>query len=110
MSPLTATQFGLRLLGRWCQLSGSLKKRRAVSAPICNWASNACCWPAQALSYKLGEYTIWELRRAAEFRLGPDFDIRAFHDFILSLGSVPLDILKDEVRRWVTEQTAGSSE
>ena len=67
-------------------------------------------WPAQALSYKLGEYTIWELRRAAEFRLGPDFDIRAFHDFILSLGSVPLDILKDEVRRWVTEQTAGSSE
>lgn len=60
-------------------------------------------WPAQALSYKLGEYTIWELRRDAEFRLGSDFDIRAFHDFILSLGSVPLDILRDEVRRWVNE-------
>jgi len=67
-------------------------------------------WPAQALSYKLGEYTIWELRRDAEFRLGSDFDIRAFHDFILALGSVPLDILKDEVKRWVTEQTAGHSE
>jgi uncharacterized protein (DUF885 family) len=61
-------------------------------------------WPAQALSYKLGEYTLWQLRREAESRLGADFDIRAFHDFILALGSVPLDILKDEVGRWVTEQ------
>ncbi len=61
-------------------------------------------WPAQALSYKLGEYTIWQLRRDAEFRLGTDFDLRAFHDFILALGSVPLDILKDEVGRWVGEQ------
>ena len=60
-------------------------------------------WPAQALSYKLGEYTIWQLRRAAEARLGADFDIRAFHDFILALGSVPLDILQDEVGRWVNE-------
>jgi uncharacterized protein (DUF885 family) len=47
-------------------------------------------WPAQALSYKLGEYTIWGLRKQAEEQLGPDFDVRAFHDFILSLGSVPL--------------------
>ena len=65
-------------------------------------------WPAQALSYKLGEYTIWQLRREAESRLGTGFDLRAFHDFILALGSVPLDILKDEVRRWVGEQEAGS--
>ncbi|MEM1411015.1 MAG: DUF885 family protein [Pseudomonadota bacterium] len=61
-------------------------------------------WPAQALSYKIGEYTIWELRRAAEARLGEDFDLRGFHDFILSLGSVPLDILRDEVNRWVDDQ------
>ncbi len=58
-------------------------------------------WPAQALSYKLGEYTIWELRRDAEARLGEDFELRDFHDFILGLGSVPLDILRDEVERWV---------
>jgi uncharacterized protein (DUF885 family) len=58
-------------------------------------------WPAQALSYKLGEYTIVQLRREAEESLGDDFDLRAFHDFILSLGSVPLDVLSDEVRRWV---------
>jgi uncharacterized protein (DUF885 family) len=61
-------------------------------------------WPAQALSYKLGEYTIWQLRRDAEGRLGEGFDLRAFHDFILALGSVPLDILKDEVNRWINEQ------
>jgi uncharacterized protein (DUF885 family) len=61
-------------------------------------------WPAQALSYKLGEYTIWQLRRDAESRLGESFDLRGFHDFILALGSVPLEILKDEVNRWVARQ------
>ena len=61
-------------------------------------------WPAQALSYKLGEYTIWQLRRNAESRLGESFDLRNFHDFILALGSVPLEILKDEVNRWVEQQ------
>ena len=61
-------------------------------------------WPAQALSYKLGEYTIRELRREAESVLGDGFDRRAFHDFILSLGSVPLDVLSDEVRRWLDGQ------
>jgi uncharacterized protein (DUF885 family) len=52
----------------------------------------------------LGEYTIWQLRYKAEDRLGADFDLRDFHDFILALGSVPLDILKDEVNRWINEQ------
>lgn len=61
-------------------------------------------WPAQALSYKLGEYTIWQLRGRAEQDLGADFDIRAFHDFILSLGSVPLDVLTEETHRWIAEQ------
>ena len=61
-------------------------------------------WPAQALSYKLGEYTIWQLRRDAEQRLGAAFDLRAFHDFILSLGSVPLGVMTDEVERWVQSQ------
>ena len=61
-------------------------------------------WPAQALSYKLGEYTLWQLRGRAEQDLGEDFDIREFHDFILSLGSVPLDVLSDETGRWITQQ------
>lgn len=63
-------------------------------------------WPGQALSYKLGEYTIWQLRRDAEARLDEDFDLRDFHDFILGLGSVPLDILRDEVERWIMEQAS----
>jgi uncharacterized protein (DUF885 family) len=67
-------------------------------------------WPAQALSYKLGEYTIWQLRRSAEFRLGADFDLRGFHDFILALGSVPLDILTDEVGRWTEEEVTRVNE
>jgi uncharacterized protein (DUF885 family) len=61
-------------------------------------------WPAQALSYKLGEYTIWQLRGKAEQDLGEDFDVRAFHDFILSLGSVPLDVLRDETEHWIRGQ------
>jgi len=66
-------------------------------------------WPGQALSYKLGEYLIWELRRDAEVRLAGDFDIRAFHDHILGLGSVPLDVLEDEVRRWTDRQAEARS-
>jgi uncharacterized protein (DUF885 family) len=61
-------------------------------------------WPAQALSYKLGEYTIWQLRAQAEKALGEDFDVRDFHDFILSLGSVPLDVLSDETGHWIRDQ------
>ncbi|MDZ4729667.1 MAG: DUF885 domain-containing protein [Xanthomonadales bacterium] len=63
-------------------------------------------WPGQALSYKLGEYTLWNLRREAESALGENFDVRAFHDFVLGLGSVTLDILQDEVRAWMASQLA----
>jgi len=61
-------------------------------------------WPGQALSYKLGEYTILKLRARAEERLGADFDVRVFHDFVLSLGSVPLDVLEDEIDHWLDQQ------
>ena len=63
-------------------------------------------WPAQALSYKLGEYTIWQLRQEAEQALGEGFDVRAFHDFVLGLGSVTLDILQDEVHNWIKAQVS----
>lgn len=66
-------------------------------------------WPAQALSYKLGEYTIWQLRRRAEAELGANFDLRDFHDFILALGSVPLDVLTVEVGLWIDETAAAGS-
>lgn len=62
-------------------------------------------WPGQALSYKLGEYTIWQLRHQAEKTLAAKFKLRDFHDFILGLGSVPLDVLKDEFEYWLKQQS-----
>ncbi len=58
-------------------------------------------WPAQALSYKLGELTIRRLRREAEEALGDGFDIRAFHDAVLAEGALPLPILEKRIRRWI---------
>jgi len=58
-------------------------------------------WPAQALSYKLGEIKIWELRRKAEKELGVKFDIRTFHDAILSQGAVPLGVLEGIIENYI---------
>ncbi len=63
-------------------------------------------WPGQALAYKLGEMTILDLRRQAETRLGSHFDEKAFHDAILALGSVPLNVLKDQMQAWIKAQAA----
>ena len=57
--------------------------------------------PGQALSYKIGEIKIRELRTRAEKALGKKFDIRAFHDEILTHGSVPLSVLEAAVDRWI---------
>lgn len=54
-------------------------------------------WPGQALAYKTGELEIRALRAEAEARLGPDFDLKAFHDQILSSGSVPLSVLRAQM-------------
>jgi uncharacterized protein (DUF885 family) len=61
-------------------------------------------WPAQALSYKIGQLKILDLRSRAKQRLGTRFDIRAFHDEILSGGSLPLDMLDARVDSWIGSQ------
>lgn len=58
-------------------------------------------WPGQATSYYLGQLKILELRSYAEQELGASFDLRAFHDLVLSLGSVPLHVLAGAVQRFV---------
>jgi uncharacterized protein (DUF885 family) len=60
--------------------------------------------PGQALSYKIGEIKIRELRAKAEKALGAKFDIRAFHDELLAHGSVPLGVLEAAVDRWIAAQ------
>ncbi|SDE86629.1 Uncharacterized conserved protein, DUF885 familyt [Massilia sp. PDC64] len=60
-------------------------------------------WPGQALSYYLGEMAIIESRRKAEAALGEKFDIRAFHDTVLQLGSVPLPVLKARIDTFIAD-------
>jgi len=61
-------------------------------------------WPGQALAYKIGQLKILELRTLAEKELGPKFDIRDFHDVVLRNGTVPLDILEEQVRDWIAHR------
>jgi len=58
-------------------------------------------WPGQATSYMVGELKIMELRRRAQRELGPRFDIRDFHEAVLSQGALPLDILDEQVTRYI---------
>ena len=61
-------------------------------------------WPGQALSYKLGQLEILALREQAKKDLGAKYDIRAFHDEILSAGPLPLDVLHTRVTSWIATQ------
>ncbi|MES2127698.1 MAG: DUF885 family protein [Pseudomonadota bacterium] len=58
-------------------------------------------WPGQALSYYLGEMAIMGARKKAEAALGPKFDIRAFHDTVLQLGSVPLPVMEARIDAFI---------
>lgn len=63
-------------------------------------------WPGQALAYKTGELLMRDLRARAEARLGEAFDIRDFHDELLSEGAVPLGYLEDRTMAWIEEMQA----
>lgn len=64
-------------------------------------------WPGQALSYYLGEMAMVRNRAKAEAALGPRFNIRAFHDSVLELGSVPLPVLDARIDRFIAEGGKG---
>ena len=72
-----------------------------TEADIINEVDRYISWPGQALAYKVGQLRILQLRTEAERQLGPKFDIRDFHEVVLSNGAVPLEVLEHEVRDWV---------
>ena len=62
-------------------------------------------WPGQALSYKIGEIKIRELRKKAEIELGSSFDIREFHEVVLEQGTVTLSILENRVNNYIEDHS-----
>ena len=75
----------------------SLLSERDIGKEVERYITN----PGQATSYKIGELKIDELRAKAETSLGDKFDIKDFHAVVLGSGSVPLDVLADQVDAWI---------
>ena len=84
-----------------------MRKSGAVDEPtIQSETDRYIAWPGQALSYKLGQLKISELRTRAQKELGGNFDIRTFHDEILDGGPLPLDMLETRTNKWIAQQKA----
>jgi uncharacterized protein (DUF885 family) len=94
---------GMHALG-WAR-DDALEFMRAHTAlgenNIANEVDRYIAWPGQALAYKIGQHEILRLRALAESRLGPRFDIRAFHDVVLGSGAVGLVTLAGIVEDWL---------
>ena len=89
------------------QVVDFFRKSGAIDEPsIQSETDRYIAWPAQALSYKLGQLKFRELRERAQKELGPKFDIRSFHDEMLDGGTLPLDLLEARTDKWIAEQKA----
>jgi uncharacterized protein (DUF885 family) len=87
------------------QVVDFFRKSGAIDEPsIQSETDRYIAWPAQALSYKLGQLKIRELRERARKELGPKFDVRKFHDEMLDGGTLPLDLLEARTNKWIAEQ------
>ena len=87
------------------QVVDFFRKSAAVDEPTLQAETDRyIAWPAQALSYKLGQLKFRELRERARRELGSQFDIRGFHDEMLSGGVLPLDLLDSRTNSWIREQ------
>jgi len=87
------------------QVVDFMRQSGAVDEPtIQSETDRYIAWPAQALSYKLGQLKFRELRERAQKELGAKFDIRTFHDEMLSGGTLPLDLLEARTDKWIAQQ------
>jgi uncharacterized protein (DUF885 family) len=87
------------------QVVDFFRKAGAVDEPtIQSETDRYIAWPAQALSYKLGQLKFRELRDRAQRELGTKFDIRTFHDEMLDGGTLPLDLLDARTDKWIAQQ------
>jgi uncharacterized protein (DUF885 family) len=85
------------------------RKYQAVDEPtIQSETDRYISWPAQALSYKLGQLKFRELRDRAQKELGATFDIRSFHDEMLNGGVLPLDLLDARTNSWIKAQKSAA--
>lgn len=67
-----------------------------------------CVWPGQATAYMVGRETINRLRTKAKAELGNKFDLKAFHDVLLTNGSMPLSVMEEVVDAWIAQRNAGA--
>lgn len=79
-------------------LANEAEPEYAIISEIERYMAN----PGQALSYKIGQLKIRELRALAEQELGNAFDIRTFHRIVLESGCIPLALLEDKINNWIT--------
>ena len=87
------------------QVVAFFRKSGAIDEPsIQSETDRYIAWPAQALSYKLGQLKFRELRERAQKELGAKFDIRKFHDEMLNGGTLPLDLLDARTDQWIAQQ------
>ncbi|QSB28779.1 DUF885 family protein [Flavobacterium sp. CLA17] len=92
---------------RWTReraIQYSLDHEAATEGKIAAEIERYMARPGQALSYKIGQLKIMELRNRAEKQLAEKFNIAQFHDQILNSGSIPLSILEDKIIRWIENQ------